>query len=176
MATEKKLTKKASSRIYNVVIKFQPKASKLITYDEAWEIIAKEGNLEGGLNTKRTGETIFTLYKNDEIIHEYNLTGTFKKDIGDWDWTTIYKTVLDDVVSRRLYKNNKIKKSKKQIDKPILPEKSLDKKSIDVDELKRLKFNLKMKIKNWTLKGKDTEELKKELSDIENKLNSNNQK
>ena len=67
MATEKKLTKKASSKIYNVVIKFQPKASKLITYDEAWEVIANEGNLEGEVETKRNGDTKFILYKNDEI-------------------------------------------------------------------------------------------------------------
>jgi hypothetical protein len=33
-----------------------------------------------------------------------------------------------------------------------------------------------MKIKNWTLKGKDIKELTKELSDIENKLNSNKKK
>lgn len=177
MKQEKKLTKKASSRIYNVVIKFQPKASKLITYDEAWEVIANEGNLEGEVETKRNGDTKFILYKNDEIIHTYNLTGTFKPEIGDWDWTTIYKTVLEDVISRRLYKN--AKKGKKKLEKPVSIEKPLSKKEekvIDIEELKRLKFNLKMKIKNWTLKGKDTKELEKELSDIENKLKSNKKK
>lgn len=180
MATEKKLTKKASSKIYNVVIKFQPKASKLITYDEAWEVIAKEGNLEGELETKRNGVTKFILYKNDEVVHEYDLTGTFKPEIGDWDWTTIYKTVLEDVVSRRLYKNVKIKKSKKSLEKPTSIEKPISKKEspkkeekvIDIKELRRQRDNLSVKIWDWKKKGKDVVELEKKLEQLKEELKS----
>lgn len=171
MKQEKKLTKKASSRIYNVVIKFQPKASKLITYDEAWEVIANEGNLEGEVETKRNGDTKFILYKNDEIIHTYNLTGTFKPEIGDWDWTTIYKTVLEDVISRRLYKN--AKKSKKKLEKPVSIEKPLSKKEekvIDIKELRRQRDNLSVKIWDWKKKGKDVTELENKLHQLKEEL------
>ena len=161
MKKEKKMTKKASVKVWKIASKFQPSISKNITFDEAWEIIAKEGNLEGAIETNRNRVTVFKLYKNDDVIDTYNFPDSFKE--GDWDWNTIYKTVLEDVISRRLYKTKK--SNKQQIQKPIKSQESKE-------DLKRLKFNLKMKIKHWANKGKDVSELIKELQELESKLKS----
>lgn len=187
---EKKLSKKASAKVWGVAAKFRPNLSKNTSYDEAWEIIATEGELEGDIEANKYGMTKFTLYRGEEVLHVYDLGVVFRD--GDWDWTTIYKTVCEDIVARRLYKKPKLsKKAQKQKDEEIAklaaerklreeqeeqamlkeqqkqPEQEQTK-----EELDRLKFNLKMKIKNWTKKGKDVTELEAELKEINEKIAS----
>lgn len=186
MKQEKKMSKKASAKIWNVASKFKTNLSKNTSYDEAWEIIAEAGDLECSIYTNKLNHTKFTLYRGDEVISEYDLNNVFEE--GDYDWTVIYKTVLDDIVARRLYKKQKIsKRSQKKKDevptkqikecKPKIKEET-EKSNGDIEqpqskeELKRLKFNLKMKIKNWSNKGKDVSELRNELDILENKLKS----
>lgn len=190
MKKEKKLSKKASAKVWGVAAKFCPNLSKNTSYDEAWEIIATEGELEGDIEANKYGMTKFTLYRGEEVLHVYDLGVVFRD--GDWDWTTIYKTVCEDVVARRLYKKPKLsKKAQKQKDEEIAklaaerklkeeqeeqamlkeqqkhPEQEQSK-----EELKRLKFNLKMKIKTWLKKGKDVTELEAELDELNKKLES----
>ena len=188
MKKEKKLSKKASAKVWGVAAKFCPNLSKNTSYDEAWEIIATEGELEGDIESNKYGMTKFTLYRGEEILKVYDLGVVFRD--GDWDWTTIYKTVCEDVVARRLYKKPKLsKKAQKQKDEEIaklaaerklkeeLEEQVMLKEQQkqpepeqSKEELKRLKFNLKMKIKTWLKKGKDVAELEVELDEINKKL------
>ena len=190
MKKEKKLSKKASAKVWGVAAKFQPNLSKNTSYDEAWEIIATEGELEGEIDVNKWGQGKFTLYRGEEVLKVYELDVIFRD--GDWDWTTIYKTVCEDVVARRLYKKPKLsKKAQKQKDEEVarlaqerklkeeLEEQAMLKEQQKQpeleqtkEELDRLKFNLKMKIKNWTKKGKDVSELESELKEINEKIAS----
>ena len=188
MKKEKKLSKKASVKVWTVASKFQPNLSKNTSYDEAWEIIATEGELEGEIETSRLNQTKFILYRGEEQLKVYELGNIFKD--GDYDWTIIYKTVCEDIVARRLYKKPKLsKKAQKAKDEEIAKltaERKLREEQEDQamlkeqqkqpepeqskEELKRLKFNLKMKIKTWTKKGKDVTELEAELDELNKKL------
>lgn len=188
MKKDKKLTKKASVKVWNVASKFHPNLSKNTSYDEAWEIIAKEGDLEGEIETSRFNQTKFILYRGEEQISIYELGAIFKD--GDYDWTAIYKTVCEDVVARRLYKKPKLsKKAQKAKDEEIAKQvqarklKEAQEEAIMVkeqqtkpepeqtkEELDRLKFNLKMKIRNWAKKGKDVAELEEKLTELETKI------
>ena len=187
---EKKLSKKASAKVWGVAAKFRPNLSKNTSYDEAWEIIATEGELEGDIEANKYGMTQFTLYRGEEVLHVYDLGVVFRD--GDWDWTTIYKTVCEDVVARRLYKKPKLsKKAQKQKDEEIAKlaaERKLREEQEEQamlkeqqkqpepeqskEELKRLKSNLKMRIKVWLRKGKDVTELEAELAELNRKLES----
>ena len=188
MKKEKKLSKKASAKVWGVAAKFHPNLSKNTSYDEAWEIIATEGELEGEIDANKYGQGKFTLYRGEEVLKVYELDVIFRD--GDWDWTTIYKTVCEDVVARRLYKKPKLsKKAQKQKDEEIarlaqerkmqeeLEEQAMLKEQQKQpeqeqteEELKRLKSNLKMRIKVWERKGKDATELNEELKMLEGKL------
>ena len=189
MKKEKKLSKKVSAKVWGVAAKFQPNLSKNTSYDEAWEIIAAEGELEGEIETSRFNQTKFILYRGEEQLKVYELGNIFKD--GDYDWTAIYKPVCEDVVARRLYKKPKLsKKAQKAKDeeiakqvqvrkikeeqeaKTLKEQQNYSESYLSKEELDRLKFNLKMKIKNWTKKGKDISELEKELEEINVKIQS----
>lgn len=186
MKKEKKMTKKASVKVWKIASQFQSNLSKNTSYDEAWEVIASNAELEGDIVSNKYGQVKFTLFRGEEVIDTYDFPGAFKD--GDFDWNTIYKTVVENVVARRLYKVKKLgKRAQKKKDEEVaklakqrkelelqeeqmMLEQQQPKPEQSKEELKRLKFNLKMKIKHWTNKGKNTFELMKELQEIESKL------
>lgn len=189
MTKTKKLTKKASAKVFKLVEKINPQASKLTTYDEAYVIIFTEYDLEGAMMADVRGDVTFHVYRGEEPIPI--ATYKFPKGYtdGDFDWNTIYKEVLENVISRRLYKKPKLgkraqkihdekmnaikleieKRKAQKINESSKPEINLPN---DLDDLKRLKGNLKVKIYTWKKKNKDVSELEIELKAIEDKINS----
>lgn len=186
---KKKLAKKASVKVWTVASKFQPNLSKNTSYDEAWEIIANEGDLEGEIETSRFNQTKFILYRGEEQLKVYELGNIFKD--GDYDWTAIYKTVCEDVVARRLYKKPKLsKKAQKAKDEEIAKQIQIRKEKeqkeeaerlkeeaktesyehTPITELRRLRDNLKMRIWDWKKKNKDITPLEIELAPIEQEI------
>ena len=109
-----KLSKKANTYIYSHVVKINPKVSKNITYDGAYEILMEKWDMEGSIayNCKKD-VTIFKVLRGDELVKEYEMLGVFEE--GDWDWTTIYKTVLEDILKHKLFKP--VKKTRKKATK-----------------------------------------------------------
>lgn len=192
MAKEKKLTKKASAKVFKLVEKINPKASKLTTYDEAYEIIFTEYDLEGAMLADVKGDVTFNVYRGEDPISI--ATYKFPKGYaeGDFDWNTIYKEVLENIISRRLYKKPKLgKRAQKLYDKKVEEMKTIIKEQeikeakeleeackptktlpSDMDDLKRLKGNLKVKIYTWKKKNKDVSELENELKLVEDKIQS----
>ena len=98
-----KLSKKANTYVYGHVIKIDPKVSKNITYDGAYEILMEKWGMEGSIAyICKKNVTIFKVFRDEELIKEYEMYDVFED--GDWDWTTIYKTVLEDILKHKLFK------------------------------------------------------------------------
>ena len=116
-----KISKKASTDIISFVKAIDPQASKLTSYDEAWEIIAEYGGLIGDLKTKSVRQgptTTFTLYKENgselKNIHEFVWENKEVFDKGDWDWTIIYKEVCEYIIKNKLVKKPRAKRQSKK--------------------------------------------------------------
>ena len=122
---QKKLTRKASKNIVELAQACNPSLTKNTSYDEAWESIAEYGNLTCtmGLSCK-TGNTTFNLIKIvtkkgeeiEEVLNQFTWPNNIiyiEKD-GDWDWTTIFKDVLEWIVANKVVKKpRKTRKDKK---------------------------------------------------------------
>ena len=127
-----KYTKKASARILKEVLKFQPKSSVNTSYNQAFEILMEEWDLTLGIETHnktKNTDTICTLYKDDEIATTWTLQNIWDEKNMDWDWNTLYKTVMEDIIKRRLYKRPKTPKRLKKEEPAILPTETKAKKS-----------------------------------------------
>lgn len=111
-----KISKKASANIISLVQSIDPNASKLTSYDEAWDIISEYCDITGNLYTgknKKQSKTKFELIKesNDSIIYTFEWDN---KDVfadGDWDWTKIFKEVLEYLIKNKLVKKPRKKKT-----------------------------------------------------------------
>lgn len=178
-----KYTKKANAYIMKQVLKVDPKASGRTTFDQAYVILMTEWDLEGDL-VSTTKETIFKIWRDDEVCHMLTWPGKEAKNEkeGDWDWDLIYKDVLQTIIKDKLYKRPKIGKraaaklaKEKELAKKeaeMVTKKALAKKQAeeDFELLKKKKSNLYMKIRTWKKKGKDTSELEKEFNEVINLL------
>ena len=163
-----KLSKKATTEIIEFVRAINPKASKLTTFDEAWEIIAEHGDLMGDLKTKpfKCGSgTTFILYKEDggeiENIKEFKWKNEEVYDKGDWDWSRIYKDVCEYIIKNKVVKKPRAKKSNK-----TKPNNVSDDCNVDIETLKKKKFNMYQNIRYAKSKGKNVEEMIKEYNII----------
>lgn len=186
-----KASKKASSSIISLVQAIDSSKSKLISYDEAWEVISKYTGIDGGIyNSIKTDKTVFTLsIKSDDEDIEIGKIEFDSKDVfldGDWDWTVIFKTVIEYMIKNKLVKKPRTKKGGSKSDgKYVLKRsktaqiskisteltKSLPKeekavKSQDIQELRKKRFKLSCKISNWKKKGKDITQLEKEYNEL----------
>ena len=105
-------TKKASTRIFKELEKINPKISPKTTYQQAFEILMTEWDLE--LSVESTvSDTVVNIYKDNTIVYTFNWTRkeTFNEKEADWDWNFIYRQVLEHIAKTRLYKRPKISKS-----------------------------------------------------------------
>lgn len=186
-----KASKKASSSIISLVQAIDSSKSKLISYDEAWEVISEYTGIDGGIyNSIKTNKTVFTLsIKSDDEDIEISKIEFDSKDVfldGDWDWTVIFKTVIEYMMKNKLVKKPRTKKDGSKSDgKYVLKRsktaqiskisteltKSLPKeekavKSQDIQELRKKRFKLSCKISNWKKKGKDITQLEKEYNEL----------
>ena len=182
------MSKKASSNIISFVQAIDQKASKLTSYDEAWDIISAYGGITGNLitnNYKKKHGTVFEIIResDESIIHKFEWSNDKVFCDGDWNWTLIFKDVLDYIIKNKIVK--KPRSNKTQISSQIskisskvnkcLPEKKNTVKSqenavkidsMDIEELKKKKTALYGRIRDWRIKGKDTTELIKQYNKI----------
>ena len=87
---EDKIPKKASSYVINIVQKINPQATKLTTWDQAWDIISEWASLDGELisnDNRRSTDTTFELSKGDNILKVFTWPTSEVFEAGDWDWT-----------------------------------------------------------------------------------------
>lgn len=176
-----KYTKKATARILKEVLKVNPKASGFTTLDQAFVILMDHWDMELGIETSNSN-TICTLHRDDDKPRIWNFKDVWDEKIGDWDWNTIYKTVLESIIKERLYKRPKLGKralaklEKEKADTKAKEEK-LQKQQQEakdrqqyIEDLKRRKGNLQVKKSDWKKKGKDISELEKEIEKINQEL------
>ena len=105
-------TKKASTRIFKELEKINPKISPKTTFQQAFEILMTEWDLEMSVEST-TNSTTCNIYKDNVIAHTFNWTRKESYNVRecDWDWNFIYKNVLEHIAKTRLYKRPKISKS-----------------------------------------------------------------
>lgn len=105
-------TKKASSRIFKELEKINPKISSKTTFQQAFEILMTEWDLELSVESTTTSTTC-NIYKDNEVAYTFNWTKkeSYNERECDWDWNFIYKNVLEHIAKTRMYKRPKISKS-----------------------------------------------------------------
>lgn len=170
---EDKISKKASSYVINIVQKINPQATKLTTWDQAWNIISEWASLEGELisnNNRRSNDTTFELSKGDKILKVFTWPTTEVFEGGDWDWTKIFKEVIEYIFKEKIIKTPRKKRSdvgetrKQPVQRAktaqISSSKQEAKKGVskELEALKKRKMSLYHKIYNLQLKHKDAKE------------------
>ena len=105
-------TKKASTRIFKELEKINPKISPKTTFQQAFEILMTEWDLEMSVESTATSTTC-NIYKDNEVAYTFNWTKkeSYNERECDWDWNFIYKNVLEHIAKTRMYKRPKISKS-----------------------------------------------------------------
>lgn len=175
-----KLTKKANATIMKAVLKVNPKASKLTTLDQAWEILATAWDLEGEIIHSIKNGVHFYIYKNNEQIADIDCGhNAFNKIKSDFEWDLIYKMADEYIIKHKLYKGSKNKKIKIEVKEERVhepePQVIVNKKEdefVSLEDLNKKKQNISVKICTWKKAGKDVTELQKKYEELKNKYNN----
>lgn len=178
-----KYTKKSTARILKEVLKHQSSASGRTTFDQAYVILMTAWDMDGDIETKASGETIFKIWRDGEVVKIMTWdSGGWNMKVGDWNWDIIYKDVLESIIKEKLYKRPKIGKraaaklakekeeAAKRAALKAKKEEAAQKALKDIEQLKKKKSSLYMKIWDWKKKGKDTTELEQEYDRVVNSL------
>ena len=190
--------KKASSKVIELVQVINPKASKLTTFEEAWVIIAEKFDLEGGIekfceNSKPGPITRFTIYykvKGESTILntlEWGNDIAFDEREMDWNWSLIYKDVLEWLIKNRITTKDaaikgraiKIKKgkefvatknSKANVGNAVEDKVEVKPKEVNPQDLKKEKDKIYHAIYNAKKAGKDYTDLQAKYDEIVEKM------
>ena len=105
-------TKKASTRIFKELEKINSKISPKTTFQQAFEILMTEWDLELSVESTAASTTC-NIYKDNAVAYTFNWTRkeSFNERECDWDWNFIYKNVLEHIAKTRMYKRPKISRS-----------------------------------------------------------------
>jgi hypothetical protein len=115
--TYKPKVKKCPAKILEKVLKVDPKAKKTTNLEDAWVLLATEYNMEGSIERKlkkefesEDGYTRFVLYKDGDAVNEFvwEKNDWDKKEM-DWNWSMIYKDVLEYCLKHRMFTKAKRK-------------------------------------------------------------------
>lgn len=98
------MSKKVSTKIWNLVNNVNPGISKNITWDEAWEILAEWGGFEGGVNTRVNGTTLMDIWIGDTKINTITIKDGWNEKEMDWNWDQVYSQTLDYIFDEGLIK------------------------------------------------------------------------
>ena len=111
-------SKKIDASTYKYISAFKPGISKLTTYDEAWGILCEMTNITCSIGTidtkKRAATEIQLLYKDKEAaIHGWQLPNedVWDGNEGDWNWTYIFKMLIEYVKKNKIVKKPRAKKT-----------------------------------------------------------------
>ena len=130
-----KISKKCTADILKHVLKIEPKISKSTTWDEAWNILSAAWEFEADLVHTVKEKTVFTLYRDGLLVETYKLGDMWDEAKGDFNYTDIFRTVLDNITKRRLYKRPKLgKRAQKKYDEEVEKAKNSKKKEEPVIE------------------------------------------
>lgn len=176
-----KYTKKASARILKEVLKIDSKASGFTTLDQAFVTLMDHWDMYiDVVNSNNT--TVCTLYRDDDKPRTWNFKNAWDSKEGDWDWNTIYKTVLEDIIKERLYKRPKLgKRAMKKLEEakklkaqqeatptPVVEEKKSPK--VSLDDLRKKRGLISARISNAKKRGLPTSDLERELATIKDQI------
>lgn len=180
-----KYTKKASARILKEVLKIDSKASGFTTMDQAFVTLMNHWDMYIDV-VNSDNSTVCTLYRDDDKPHTWKFKDLWDSKEGDWDWNTIYKTVLEDIIRLKLHKRPKLgkralkkleedKKTKKVeevVEEVVVTKATLTKTEapLTITDLRKKRDNLSVKIWDWKKKGKDVTELNKEFESIKEQI------
>ena len=158
-------TKKASTRIFKEIEKINPKISPKTTFQQAFEILMTEWDLELSVESTTTS-TICNIYKDNTVAHTFNWTRkeSYNERECDWDWNFIYKNVLEHIAKTRMYKRPKISKSElRRIEKEKAEAAKAAAKQAKLDEraAKELAKQAKLKAKEDAKAAREQEKLNK---------------
>lgn len=184
---KEKYTKKATAKIINEVLKLNPKASKLTTLDQAFVILMEYWDMELGIITKLHQPTVVTLYRDDDTPFEWSFENAWVDKEGDYDWSRIYKEVLEDIIKKKLYKRPKLgKRAQKKHDEEVAKKKAkreaeeakeneviIENPKVSLVELRTQRSQLSAKISNWKKQKKDPNTLivmEKQLEEIKKQI------
>jgi hypothetical protein len=186
---KEKYTKKATAKIIAEVLKLNPKASKLTSLDQAFVLLMTHWDMELSLLSKLNEPTKAILYRDDDTPYEWLFENAWNDKEGDYDWNTIYKTVLEDIIKKKLYKRPKLgKRAQKKYEEEIAKKKAereareVEENKVEVEtskvslvELRTQRGQLYAKISNWKKQKKDPnviaamevqlEEIKKQIKE-----------
>lgn len=109
MAEQFDFTKKCSSRIFKELQKSNPKISPKTTFQQAFEILMTDWDLELSIETSEKITTC-TIHKDGEDVYNCEFTDVWDDKLGDWNLDLIYKTILEHIIKTKLYKRPKIGK------------------------------------------------------------------
>ena len=119
------VSKKASAEIVKHIQKINSKHPKNISWETAWNILSEEWKFEADIAHTRKDKTVFTLYRDGQIIETYYLGDMWDEKNGDLYYANVLKHVLENITRRRLYKVPKKSSKKKDTNKTSdLPHKS----------------------------------------------------
>lgn len=188
MIMKEKYTKKATAKIIAEVLKLNPKASKLTSLDQAFVLLMTHWDMELGLLSKLNEPTKATLYRDDDTPHEWLFENAWDDKEGDYDWNTIYKTVLEDIIKKKLYKRPKLgKRAQKKYEEEVAKKKA-EREAREVEEnkvleppkslptlqeLRKQRDNLSVKLYDWKKKNKDLQaitEAERQLNEIKQQI------
>ena len=111
MIYSEKYTKKVNAYILKEVIKIKSNISPKTTYDQAFVILMDEWNMD--ISIVATDISVKCDIIRDEIVIEtFNWDNVYNVDTTEFDWNFIYKTVLEHIIKKKLYKRPKISKRK----------------------------------------------------------------
>ena len=178
-----KYTKKATARVLKEVLKYNPKASGFTTLDQAYVILMNAWDMEIDVVNDKNNTTS-TLYRDGDKVHTWEFGDCWSPQEGDFDWNTIYRKVLEDIIRLKLYKRPKLgKRAMKKLEeeralrKPEVDDEGVTKALKTVTEVKptlqdlrKKRDNLSVKLHDWKKKGKDITELQKELNRIKEQI------
>ena len=174
-----KYTKKATAKIFAEVLKVDPKASKLTSLDQAYVILMTHWDLELSIGKSVKEPTKVLLYRDGFVVKEWVFENGWDDKEGDFDWNSIYKETLEDIIKKKLYKRPKLgKRAQKEYDEKVAKAK-MEMESqesqeeiqqvepeLTLEQLRKKRDNLSVKIYNWKKSGKNVDELEKEYESL----------
>lgn len=83
-------------------------------YDEAFYSLMDYWGLELSID-QHDDITSIKVYKEDNVISKFDLTGLWRKI--DWDWNNLYKEVLEKIIKEKIFKNKVL--NTKQVAKSV---------------------------------------------------------
>ena len=124
------LSKRADLEYRKLAAAYNPELPMAnITWEQVWNTLCDKAEIGGSLETTKNKQSVFELYKGDDVVHSFSWENAdvFDESAGDWDWTKILREVLGYVISNKVIKKPRMKRSdagkpkavsKKNVEKP----------------------------------------------------------